>query len=620
MSGGGGDPVPNALLEVFRDEVRSSSGALAQGLVALEQAPRDLSRIEPLMRAAHSIKGAARIVRIDHAVRLAHAMEDLLVAAQQSRVTLEAAHIDMLLAGADRLLELALATDEDFEQWMSEHQAILDELIARHVAAADPTARQVARPAVSAATGSAPNEPSVSKAIVAVESTSAAGSRSAAGSKSAAESPVATPPQSDTSPPFENWRPADEPALLELFREELRSQCADFMVALAPLDRSSSQERAAPDPARFEPLLRAAHSIKGAAKIVQVVPAVVLADAVHGLLSALQDGRVIPQTSQLELLREAVERLKEVGELAPDRLVAWFKELDVRLRGLVARLTAAARDTGRRDTVVGASDTPSAPASSSAGALATSISPAASGAPTPLANEPAETAESVEPELLELFREEVANGCAALAEGLLSVEQKPGDAQAFEPLMRAAHSIKGAGRIVNRSVVVALSHAMEDCLVAAQHGRLRITAAEIDLLLAGTDLLQRMGKDGVDSSPEIREAADELVRQLKGVLTGQPPAPSRAVAAEASTPASSLDAVLAAPSKPDSAGVSVGAAAVGVASAAPTEIASAAAVPTSPVAPINAPATPTTPPVAPIGRRSPAGLAPPPQSPAAAAA
>ena len=84
---GGVDPVSNALLEVFRDEVRSNSGALAQGLVALEQAPRDVTRIEPLMRAAHSIKGAARIVRIDHAVRLAHAMEDLLVAAQSSRVT-----------------------------------------------------------------------------------------------------------------------------------------------------------------------------------------------------------------------------------------------------------------------------------------------------------------------------------------------------------------------------------------------------------------------------------------------------------------------------------------------------------------------------------------------------
>ena len=37
------------------------------------------------MRAAHSLKGAARIVGLDAAVRVAHAMEDCLVAAQKGR-------------------------------------------------------------------------------------------------------------------------------------------------------------------------------------------------------------------------------------------------------------------------------------------------------------------------------------------------------------------------------------------------------------------------------------------------------------------------------------------------------------------------------------------------------
>ena len=85
------------MFDLFRDEVRSHTDALAAGLLELEADPTSPQRIEPLMRAAHSLKGAARIVGIDTAVRLAHAMEDALVAAQAGRVRLGAADIDALL-------------------------------------------------------------------------------------------------------------------------------------------------------------------------------------------------------------------------------------------------------------------------------------------------------------------------------------------------------------------------------------------------------------------------------------------------------------------------------------------------------------------------------------------
>jgi two-component system sensor histidine kinase and response regulator WspE len=38
--------------------------------------------------------------------------------------------------------------------------------------------------------------------------------------------------------------------------------------------------------------------------------------------------------------------------------------------------------------------------------------------------------------------------------------------------MRAAHSLKGAARIVGMDAGVSVAHVMEDCLVAAQEGRL----------------------------------------------------------------------------------------------------------------------------------------------------
>ena len=50
-----------SLLDLFREEVRSHTATLSQGLLELEEEAGNPRRIEPLMRAAHSLKGAARI-------------------------------------------------------------------------------------------------------------------------------------------------------------------------------------------------------------------------------------------------------------------------------------------------------------------------------------------------------------------------------------------------------------------------------------------------------------------------------------------------------------------------------------------------------------------------------
>ena len=61
-----------SMLDLFREEARSQTATLAQGLLDLEGDPGNPQKIEPLMRAAHSMKGAARIVGFDGAVGLAH--------------------------------------------------------------------------------------------------------------------------------------------------------------------------------------------------------------------------------------------------------------------------------------------------------------------------------------------------------------------------------------------------------------------------------------------------------------------------------------------------------------------------------------------------------------------
>ena len=75
-----------SLLELFSLEAEAQTQVLSAGLMALERIPGQADQLEACMRAAHSLKGAARIVGIDAGVSVAHVMEDCLVAAQEGRL------------------------------------------------------------------------------------------------------------------------------------------------------------------------------------------------------------------------------------------------------------------------------------------------------------------------------------------------------------------------------------------------------------------------------------------------------------------------------------------------------------------------------------------------------
>ncbi|WP_415765438.1 hybrid sensor histidine kinase/response regulator [Pseudomonas sp. ZB1P45] len=105
--------------------------------------------------------------------------------------------------------------------------------------------------------------------------------------------------------------------------------------------------------------------------------------------------------------------------------------------------------------------------------------------------------------LLELFSLEAEAQTLVLSAGLLALERDPTQADHLESCMRAAHSLKGAARIVGVDAGVSVAHVMEDCLVSAQEGRLYLRPEHIDALLQGTDLLTRIATP--DNNPEPAE-------------------------------------------------------------------------------------------------------------------
>ena len=98
-----------SLLELFQEEVRTHVQTLNEGLVALEQQPANTELVDSLMRAAHSIKGAMRVVDVEAGVQVAHLVEDCLVAGEKGQPALGSEAIDVLLGAADLLASLAEA-------------------------------------------------------------------------------------------------------------------------------------------------------------------------------------------------------------------------------------------------------------------------------------------------------------------------------------------------------------------------------------------------------------------------------------------------------------------------------------------------------------------------------
>lgn len=135
--------------------------------------------------------------------------------------------------------------------------------------------------------------------------------------------------------------------------------------------------------------------------------------------------------------------------------------------------------------------------------------------------------------LLALFHEEAQTQARALADGLLALEHAPSDPAALEACMRAAHSLKGAARIVGLSDGVAIAHLMEECFTAAQRGMLTLAPAHIDELLAGVDLLLRVGQ--MEPSRAITRAEiDAFATRLAGAGS---PSPAGADPSTSVTPA-----------------------------------------------------------------------------------
>ncbi len=318
MANDGTDFANLSMLDLFRIEAEGQTAILSASLLQLEQQPGDAALLEQLMRAAHSIKGAARMVGIDSAVRIAHAMEDCFVAAQQGTVTLGADQIDTLLKGVDTLKTIATTPAESFPDWIAATQSQLDVQVGE---------------LAGLCTATAPSPAPISVATAAP-----------------APAPAAFDPAAAS--------------MLELFRNEVEGQVATLTHDLLELEQNPS----AMD--RLERLMRAAHSVKGAARMVNLDGAVRIAHAMEDCFVAAQQGAITLQPDGVDALLKGVDTLTQIAQPANQDHAAWLHANQALIDALVASFAAIKGGTAAPTPSIAAPQAPVTPAAAPAASAA----------------------------------------------------------------------------------------------------------------------------------------------------------------------------------------------------------------------------------------------------------
>ncbi len=289
-----------SMLELFRTELETHVTVLNDGLLALEHTPDARDKLESLMRAAHSIKGSARIVELNDIVQIAHVMEDCFVAVQNRELSLMPEQIDILLKGTDMLREIAEATFEEDNEWFTEHQDDVDALMLAITAILQPDVLTSGTPESSAPQARQPlpeNVPSDSAKCPAEQEEPA--------SDFSSENPAVTEAHAETQSDD-----LPDAALIEFFRSEVEVHTAIIQKGLNALQNGAG------DIEKLDALFQAIRAIEGGARIVGVGIASTLAQAIAHFFERLPKEQLTLTERHVELLLQGLRVLRRLSQAA----------------------------------------------------------------------------------------------------------------------------------------------------------------------------------------------------------------------------------------------------------------------------------------------------------------
>jgi two-component system sensor histidine kinase and response regulator WspE len=291
-----------------------------------------------------------------------------------------------------------------------------------------------------------------------------------------------------------------ELGLLALFRTEVAHHTLGLAEGLAVLKQNPNAIE------QLEIMIAEIHAIWGGARIVELKSIVNLAQVMKDSLQALQRHKTSLSSAQLESLTPVISWLQQLVAIPVAEIITWVQQHQEEIEGLIVTLSSLVTKTA------------TGPVTSAATVEPSSNSVASSTEMTDSANV------ITDPTLWGLFLTEVTAHTVILNEGLLALETNPKATEQLAALMRSAHSIKGAARVVGLEIVIKLAHLLEDCFVAAQQGKIILVSEHIDILLHSADMLttiaQLVKSGNYQQLTQLHQETETLTAALNSILSG----------------------------------------------------------------------------------------------------
>lgn len=286
-------------------------------------------------------------------------------------------------------------------------------------------------------------------------------------------------------------------SMLGLFKSEIDTQSNKIIDFINETDSTEDLSNS------YEVTINAIRAIKGAAKLVHVEILTPLIEQLENVFSYYQSINLALNKLSKDTIKDSINLLVNSASLTANELNSpnsdLVKNISLNIEKLSILLSSNPKSSLKEHEPVSETKTE--------------------------AKQTFSTAENIDREMFKLFCTELQNSLSIINNNLLEIDNNNNDDSLLEAMMRAAHSIKGAARMIGIEGVVKLSHVMEDVFVAAQHKKIKLLKESIDQIFTCNDLLQQIESlDPDEISLWTNENTDNLnkfIHLLNQIHNGQ---------------------------------------------------------------------------------------------------
>jgi|GEM_PF-247781 len=325
---------------------------------------------------------------------------------------------------------------------------------------------------------------------------------------------------------------AIEPELREVFAEEAEDHLQQLRINLQRLHQSRDDHEAQ------KAIRRSAHTLKGAAGLVGLHGFSRIAKRLENLIDYLHDHHLELRPATFALVETAINLLEQQwsGQFEPEAMRERVADLLARI-DLLLDPPALSQVSGTAATTPALSPI-SPPVAETIAASSRSLSDEVAAAlwdkqsnlnlvrTTDTPTTPGSDFEAIDPELLQVFAQEAEDHLRSIDDSLRLLGRNPEDFEALDELRRAIHTLKGAAGSVKFGILTRLTHRMEDVLdwVAIRAQPIRPELHELlqrtmDVI---TELIEHPQPTTTASVPALLSRYDDLLARARAEVVSEP--------------------------------------------------------------------------------------------------